>query len=215
MIVDFLASPETEQLLSTDTCGDATETCVRLQRWATDKSNVQDDVSSLKSTPQDKSVLNHNVQIGETSNNSVAVITLSSITVNDNGDNDDPPPYSAIALPNHVGWPYELFSFGNVYSTNGATCRVQIPLTPFQASLMPATNFHSQGTNGQHALLPMPITPERFFKLDCHRNSFASTSYVDNEIAEKIEDKKSRSKYRWSKFLIALRCVFFNRKIYY
>ncbi|XP_029658672.1 uncharacterized protein LOC115232750 isoform X1 [Formica exsecta] len=199
---DFLASPETEQLLSTDTCGDASETRVGLQRWSTDKSNVQGDVSSLKSTPQDKSVLNHNVQIGETSNNPVAVITLSSITVNDNGDNDNPPPYSAVALPNHAGWPYGLFSFGN---TNGATCRMQIPLTPFQASLIPATNFNSQGINGLHAL-PMPITPQRFFKLDCHRNSFASTSYVDNEIAEKTDDKKLR---RYGTILAAAAVIIF------
>ncbi|XP_070167640.1 uncharacterized protein [Polyergus mexicanus] len=165
-----------------------------------DKSNVQGDVSSLKSTPQDKSVLNHNVQIGETSNNPIAVITLSSITVNDNGDNDDPPPYSAIALPNHADWPYGLFSFGN---TNEATCRTQIPLTPFQASLIPATNFHSQGINGQRALLPMPITPERLFKLDCHRNSFASMSYVDNE---KTNDKKSR---RYGSILAAAAVIIF------
>lgn len=186
MIVDFLAISETEQLLSTDTCGEASE---RLQRWSTDKSYLQDDVTS--STSQDKSVLNHNVQIGETSSNPVTEITLSSIAINNNEDNDDPPPYSAIALPDHVGWPYGLFSFGNTYSTDEATCRVQIPLTPFQASLISTTDFHSQGINGQHALLPMPITPERFFKFQCDRNSFAPC--IDNEIAEKTEDKKSRS----------------------
>ncbi|CAL1680685.1 unnamed protein product [Lasius platythorax] len=207
---DFSASPETEQLLS-DTCGDASETYVRLQRWSTDKSYIQDDASSLRSTSQDKSVgLNRNVQIGETSNNPGAVITLS---VNDNGDNDNPPPYaaipppySAIALSNHAGWPYGLFSFGNTHSMDGTTCRVQIPLTPFQASLTPTTGFHSQGTNSQHVLLPMPITPERFFKLDCRRSSFVSTSYADNEIAEKINNKKSR---RYGAILVAAAVIIF------
>ncbi|XP_029172552.1 LOW QUALITY PROTEIN: uncharacterized protein LOC114941664 [Nylanderia fulva] len=181
---DFSTSPETEQLLSTDTCRDA---CVRFQRWSTDKSYLQGDASSSRSTPQDKSVQN-----GETSNNPGAVITLS---VN-NGDNDDPPPYtaipppySAITLPNHTGWPYGLFSFGNTHSTDETNSRMQIPLTPFEASLTPATDFHSQGTNGQHAL--MPLTSERFFKLGCRR-SLESTSYADNRIAEKTNDKKSR-----------------------
>ncbi|GAB1863931.1 hypothetical protein CAJAP_05010 [Camponotus japonicus] len=198
---DFLASSEAEQLLSTDTCGAASE---RLQRWSMDKSYRQDDVSLSKSTSQDKSALNHNVQIGETSSNPATVITLSSITVNDNADNDDPPPYSAIALPNHAGWPYGLFSFGNTYSTDEATCRVQIPLTPFQASLIPTTDFHFQGINGQHALLPMPIMPERFFKLQCDRNSFAP--YIDNGIAEKTDDKKSR---RYGAILVAAAVIIF------
>lgn len=183
---DFSASPETEQLLSTDTCRDVSE--ARLQQWSTDESYLQGDASSLRSTPQVKSV-----QIRETSNNPGAVITLS---VN-NGNNDDPPPYtaipppySAITLPNHAGWPYGLFSFGNAHSTNETNCRVQIPLTPFQASLTPTTGLHSQRTNDQHAV--MPLTPERFFKLNCRRSSFESTSYADNRIAEKTNEKKRR-----------------------
>ncbi|XP_072767176.1 uncharacterized protein [Anoplolepis gracilipes] len=209
---DFLASPETEQLLSNDTCGDTSATCVRLQRWSTDRSYVEGDVSSSESTSEGKSVLNHNVQISDNTDPSpVTVITLSSMTVNGNGDNDDPPPYaatpppySAIALPNHTHWPYGLFSFGNAYSTDEATCRVQIPLTPFQASLTPATDFQSQGTC-QHALLSMPMTmSERFFKLGCRRNSFVSTSY--NGIAEKTYDKKSR---RYGVILVAAAVIIF------
>lgn len=196
---DISAISETEQLLFTDTCG-ASE---RLQRWSTDKSYLQDDASSSKSTSQDKSVSNHDAQIGETSNNPITVITLSSITVNDE-DNDDPPPYSVIALPNHAGWPCGLFSFGNTYSTDEASYRMQIPLTPFQASLIPTTDFYSQGINGQHALLPMPMTPERFFKLRCDRNSFASD--INNGIAEKIDDKKSR---RYGAILVAAAVIIF------
>lgn len=184
-------------------CRDASEACVRLQQWSTDESYLQGDASSLRSTQ------NKSVQIGETSNNQGAMITLS---VN-NGDNDDPPPYtaipppySAITLPNHAGWPYGLFSFGNAHSTDETNCRVQIPLTPFQASLTPTTGFHSERTNDQYAL--MPLTSERFFKLNYHRSSSESTSYADN-IAEKSNDKK-RSEYQSLKFVIVLYCVFFN-----
>lgn len=202
MITDFSASPEIEQLLSAETRGDARDdTHVRLrpdERLSMNELYLQGGVSSSR---QDKSTaLNHNAHIGESSNNPTAVRTPS-IIANSNENNDDPPPYAAIlppyspiTQPNHIGWPYGLFSFGDSYSTDVTTRRMEIPLTPFQACLTPATSFHPEGINGQYA--SMPLMPYRFFKFGCHRNSFVPREMANDGIAEKIDDRKSRSEHQ-------------------
>lgn len=181
----------------------------------------QGDVSSSRLTPQDKFPrLDRNTEIGETSSDPAAVITSPSIIVSGNQENDDPPPYtavpppySAVTPPNHVGWPYGLFSFSDLYSPDKGTCRVEIPLTPFQASL-PATAFHPEEADGQHASLPPPLTPYRFFKFGSYMPRAASLS--DNEIAEKVDDTKSRSKHLvvWLNYISLLHHVSFNHDYY-
>ncbi|XP_012232482.1 uncharacterized protein [Linepithema humile] len=202
---DVPASPETEQLLA-DTHHDTSNPCMRLQSGT----RCQGDISSSRLMSQDKFPrLDRNTQIGEASSDLIAVIASPSIIVNDNQDNDDPPPYtaipppySAVTPPNHVGWPYGLFSFSDLYSPDRETCRVEIPLTPFQASL-PATAFHLEEIDGQHASHPMPLTPYRF-KFDSYMPRAKSLS--DNEIAEKVDDTKSR---RYGAILAAAAVIIF------
>lgn len=209
-ITDVTANPEIEQLLSSETGDDTSNARVRLQsdeRLSMNELYLQGDVSS---SLEDKSVaLNHNAHIKECSSSPTVVITPSSITANDNEDNDDPPPYaaipppySAITAPDHVTMPYGLFSFGDSYSTDGTTRRMEIPLTPFQACLPPAMSFHPEGINGQYTSYPMPLMPCRFFKFGCHRNSFGSRETAEDGIAEKIDDRKSRSEHQWLKIVI-------------
>lgn len=212
---DFSANPEIEQLLSVETRDNTPDICVKLQsdeRLSMNGLYLQGGVSSSRTSLQDKAAaLNHNAHIGESSNSSTAMITSSSVVVNVNGSNDDPPPYttipppySVITPPDHIGWPYGVFSFGDSYSTDGTTRRMEIPLTPFQTCLTPATGFHPEGINGQYASYPMPLTPYRFFKFGYHRNSFLSREH--NEIAEKIDDRKSR---RCGAILVAAAVIIF------
>jgi len=205
LIADFPASPETEQLLSVARAhGNTTDAHARLQpeeRRPSDKTHVQGDVSSSRTTSRDKLAgLNGNVsQVGETSDGTgVAAIRLPSIVAN-GGDrnNDDPPPYNAIPPPysviaplNHVSWPYEIFSFGHSYSTD----RAEMPLALFQVASPAPMDFHAEGGNEQ----PSFSTPYQFFKFGCRRSSVVpsreTSSLSDNGIAEKINDIKSRSK---------------------
>ncbi|XP_036138236.1 uncharacterized protein LOC105840746 isoform X2 [Monomorium pharaonis] len=212
--MDFSANPEIEQLLSTEARDNTPNTCVRQpdERLSMNELYLQGDVSSSRLSLQGKSTtLKNNTDIGESSSDTTTVTTPSSIIVN-NSSNDDPPPYveipppySAITPPNHIGWPYGLFSFGNSYSMDETTHRMEIPLTPFQACLTPATGFHSEGNNGQYPY-SMPLTPYRFFKFDCGRNSFVPRDTTDNEIAEKNDDKKSR---KFSTILVAAAVIIF------
>jgi len=203
-ITDFSANPEIEQLLSAETRDDTSNTYVRLQpneRLSINELYLQGGVSSSRLSLQDKSVALNNAHIGESSNGATAVVTSSSIVANDNESNGDdpppyaaiPPPYSAITPPDHIGLPYQLFSFGNSYSTDGMTHRMEIPFTPFQACLTSATDFHPEGIDGQYVSGSMPLT-YRFFKFDC-RNSFVPREATDDEIVEKIDDRKSRSEH--------------------
>ncbi|KAL2731842.1 protein BEAN1-like isoform X1 [Vespula squamosa] len=59
--------------------------------------------------------------------------TLPSIVVSDVDENDeDPPPYSAIVPPDHVGWPF-VFSTHIPYSVHATQpCITEPPLAPFQ-----------------------------------------------------------------------------------
>ncbi|EFN86976.1 hypothetical protein EAI_01306 [Harpegnathos saltator] len=213
---DLSANPETELLLSNRIHGDApTSTCVRAQpgerRAMDDEPCHRDGASSLSSsssssssssrpTSQDKSTgsSRNAQQVEEPSSNPVTPL---SITVNDAVENDDPPPYasilppySAIALSNHVGWPYGPFSFGDSYSTNPPPYRVEIPLAPFQTSRPSATAaFHPEETNCQHSSLPMPLMPYRFFKFG-YRGDWRETWLADGGVVEKIEDGRSRTR---------------------
>lgn len=219
-ITDFSANPEIEQLLSAEARDNTPNTCVRLQpdeRLSMNELYLQGGVSSSRSSLQGKSAaLNHNADIGESSSDPTAVITSSSVIAN-NESNDDPPPYAAIpppystiTSPDHIGWPYGLFSFGDSYATDGTTRRMEIPLTPFQACLTPAQGFYSEEINSQYAH-PVPLPPYQFFKFGCRRNSFVSREMANDEIAEKIDDRRSRSEHRWLKFMLLH--IFFNYKI--
>ncbi|KYN04361.1 hypothetical protein ALC62_05127 [Cyphomyrmex costatus] len=169
-------------------------------------------VSSSRLSLQDKSeALNLNTHIGESSSDSTSVVTSSLIIANSNESNDDPPPYTAIpppysmiTPPNHIGWSYGPFSFNNSYSM---THRTEIPLTPLQTRLTPATCFYPEGINGRYTSYPMPLTPYRF-KFDYHRNSLRGETVdsAGNEITEKIDDKKSR---RCSAILVAAAVIIF------
>jgi len=202
LIADFPASPETEQLLSAARAhGNTTDAHARLQpgeQWPSDKTHVQGDVSSSRTTSRDKPAgLNGNVsQVGETSNGTGVAIRLPSIVANGDQNNDDPPPYNAIPPPysviaplNHVSWPYEIFSFGHSYSTD----RAEMPLALFQVASPPPMDFHAEGGDEQSSF----STPYQFFKFGCRRSSVVpreTSSLSDNGIAEKINDIKSRSK---------------------
>lgn len=176
-------------MLSADARDDTSNTRVRLEpdeRLSMNELYLQGGVSS--SLQDDSATLAHNVHIEESSSSPTAVIIT-----NGNESNDDPPPYSAIKPPDHIGWPYGLFSFGNSYSTDGTT-PMEIPLTPFQTFptyLTPTTNLHSEIINGEYASYPMSLMPYQYFKFDYHRNSFVPREIVD----EKVDDKKSRSEH--------------------
>lgn len=82
------------------------------------------------------------------SSHGVTSATLPSIVVSDVDENDeDPPPYSAIAPPDHVGWPF-VFSTHIPYSVHATQpCITEPPLAPFQ-------------TPPPRPLpLPLPLTP--------------------------------------------------------
>ncbi|XP_071561328.1 uncharacterized protein [Temnothorax nylanderi] len=214
---DFSANPEVEQLLPSAEAGDDTPN-TRVRRLQPDERLSMNELylqGGVSSSFQDKSgSLNHNAHIGESSSGPTSVITPSSTTVaNGNESNDDPPPYatipppySAISPPDHIGWPYGLFSFGDSYSTDGTTRRMEIPLTPFQACLAPAASFHPEGINGQYASYPMPLMPYQFFKFGCRRSSFVPREMADDGIAEKIDDRKSR---RYGAILVAAAVIIF------
>lgn len=220
-ITDVTANPEIEQLLSTETGDDTSNTRVRLQsdeRLSMNELYLQGGVSS---SVQDKSVaLNHNAHVKECPSGPTVVITPSSIIANSNEDNDDPPPYVAIPPPystitasDHITMPYRLFSFGDSYSTDGTTRRMEIPLTPFQACLPSTMSFHPEGINGQYTSYPMPLMPYRFFKFGCRRNSFVSRETTEDEIAKKIDDRKSRSEHLWLKIVILTPYMFLIVKL--
>lgn len=206
LITDSSANSEIEQLLSGDERDNTPNTRVRLQPDERLSMNLQGGVSSSRSLHQENFAALNNEDIGESSSGSTAVITSSVIANNDNSDDPPPytaipPPYSAITPRDHIGWPYELFSFGDLYSTDGTTRRMEIPFTSFQACLTPATGFHPEGINSQY---PIPLTPYRFFKNG--GNSFVSRESIDDEIAEKSDDTRSR---RYGAMLAAVAVIIF------
>ncbi|XP_070518074.1 uncharacterized protein [Cardiocondyla obscurior] len=202
---DISAIPEVEQLLSAEARNNVPNTLQQPnERLSMNELYLQGDVSS---SFQDKSTtLNHNAHVQGNSSDPMAVIVR-----NDNENNDNPPPYtaipppySAITLSEHIGWPYGLFSFGD--TANGTARRMEIPLTPFQACLPPATSFHPEGINGQYSSYPMPLMSYQFFKFGCGRNSLVPRETTDDGIAEKIDDRKSR---RYGAILVAAAVIIF------
>ncbi|XP_011063005.1 PREDICTED: uncharacterized protein LOC105151155 isoform X1 [Acromyrmex echinatior] len=196
---DFSTNPESEQLLSVEACDNSPDTCVRVQpdeQLSMNELCIQG-VSSSRSLLQDKSAaLNLNTHIGESPSGLTTVVTSSLITASGNESNDDPPPYAAITPPNHTGWPYGLFSFNDSYFTDGTTHRMEIPLTPFQTHLIPVTGFQPEGINGRYRSYPMSLTTRyQFLKFGCYRNSLwrETMDAADDEITEKIYDKKTRT----------------------
>ncbi|XP_031828037.1 uncharacterized protein LOC116425020 [Nomia melanderi] len=112
--------------------------------------------------------------------------------VNAERNDDDPPPYTAIAPPNHVGWPFD-FS-GIPYSA--ASCRSGSPLRPFQP-LAPTSGptFDPEGPDGQHTSISMPLMPCRLFKFGSHRSIFAQTLPFSDNISVSKDSQRRTRKY--------------------
>lgn len=119
--------------------------------------------------------------------------TLPSTTVDEVVRNDDdPPPYSPIAPPNHVGWPFD-FS-GNRYSAYNTTTYTA-PLAPFQTSLTsPGFGFHTERAE-EHASISMPC---RLFMFGSRRSLFPhdGPTFTDNiSINKEDNESTTRSEY--------------------
>lgn len=196
-------------MLSDRAHGGTSDAHVRLQaeeRWRTsDEAYLQSGVSSSRSTlARDRLAgLNDVSRIGQVPDNSASVATRlpSSVGADDRGHrDDDPPPYTANPPPNHIGWPYGIFSLDHAYTGNGraAPGRAEVSLALFQDTPTASTGFQPGGGScSQHASsFATPLTPYQFSKFGCRANSvlLRETSFPDNEIAEKIDDTKSRSK---------------------
>ncbi|XP_020278943.1 uncharacterized protein LOC109852314 [Pseudomyrmex gracilis] len=198
---DFPVSPETEQLLSGHVCGESSNT----------HAGLLSEISGISTLQNRFGGLSRNAQSGEIGGNQVAVFP---VTVNNNESNDDPPPYSAIpppysaiAPPDYISCqPYGLFSFGNRYSAESPSYRVEIPLTSFQTSL--TAGFHPEVTDGQqHTSYPSTtLTPYRFFKFNGNSSVSREISFTDNGIVEKVDDKKTR---RYGTILVAAAVIIF------
>lgn len=125
--------------------------------------------------------------------------TLPSTTVDEVVRNDDdPPPYSPIAPPNHVGWPFD-FS-GNRYSAYNATTYTTAPLAPFQTSLTsPGFGFHTERAE-EHASISMPLMPCRLFMFGSRRSLFPhdGPTFTDNISVNKEDNhERTRSEYTY------------------
>lgn len=133
--------------------------------------------------------------------------TLPSTTVDEVVRNDDdPPPYSPIAPPNHVGWPFD-FS-GNRYSAYNTTTYTA-PLAPFQTSLTsPGFGFHTERAE-EHASISMPC---RLFMFGSRRSLFPHDGpmFTDNISINKEDNERTRSEYTLcvSKIYIYKTCHF-------
>ncbi|XP_043796173.1 LOW QUALITY PROTEIN: uncharacterized protein LOC122716815 [Apis laboriosa] len=134
--------------------------------------------------------------------------TLPSTTVDEVVRNDDdPPPYSPIAPPNHVGWPFD-FS-GNRYSAYNATTYTTAPLAPFQTSLTsPGFGFHTERAE-EHASISMPLMPCRLFMFGSRRSLFPhdGPTFTDN-ISVNKEDNHERT-HRYGAILIGAAVIIF------
>ncbi|KAG7187710.1 hypothetical protein KM043_016766 [Ampulex compressa] len=117
---------------------------------------------------------------------------------------DDPPPYTAIAPPNHVGW---SFDFSIPYSTHDAAPhRPEAPLAPFQGSL--DANLHPDVSGGQHTSISLPLTPYRIFKFGSHRSLFVQgdVPFPDGATACKTDGRPSR---KYGAILVAAAVIMF------
>ncbi|KZC04903.1 PREDICTED: uncharacterized protein LOC107193272 [Dufourea novaeangliae] len=129
-------------------------------------------------------------------------IAVPSIVVEGVEDNDDdPPPYTAIAPPNHVGWPYD-FS-GIPYST-----RTPPSLAPFQTIPTTATGHHLEGQDGQHTSISVPLMPCRLFKFGSHRSLFAHRGLPFTDNISTCKDNHGRTR-RYGAILVAAAVILF------
>ena len=150
------------------------------------------------------------IESGAARDPSNGLAMVPSIMVDDvDGNDDDPPPYTAIAPPNHVGWPFE-FS-GIPYSArNAGSCKAEVPLAPFQPALAtPGLAFHPEGADGQqHTSISMPLMPCRLFKFGSHRSLFPhrGLSFTDNISASKDGHGRTR---RYGAILVAAAVIIF------
>lgn len=144
-----------------------------------------------------------------------------SIVVEDaEGNNDDPPPYTAIAPPNHVGWPF-VFS-GIPYSFCSATpCGANASLASFQPlastptpmpTPTPTTTSGSalrpEGTDGHQASISMPLMPCRLFKFGSHRSLFGHRGLPFSDNISVSKDGRGRTR-RYGAILVAAAVIIF------
>nr|XP_033340737.1 uncharacterized protein LOC117228837 [Megalopta genalis]XP_033340738.1 uncharacterized protein LOC117228837 [Megalopta genalis]XP_033340739.1 uncharacterized protein LOC117228837 [Megalopta genalis] len=158
---------------------------------------------------------------GAPSRDPAAGLAVPSIVVEDaEGNDDDPPPYTAIAPPNHVGWPF-VFS-GIPYSFCGTTpCRANAPLASFQPlaptptpmpTPAPTTTSGSalrpEGTDGQQASISVPLMPCQLFKFGSHRSLFGHRGlpFSDNISVSKGGHGRTR---RYGAILVAAAVIIF------
>lgn len=136
--------------------------------------------------------------------------TVPSVVVeNAERNDDDPPPYAAIAPPNHVGWPYG-FS-GIPYSGCAATpCRAAeaAPLASFQTALTSGSVLHPEGQDGQHASISSPLMPCRLFKFGSHRSLFAHRGLPVSDNISVSKDGHGRTR-RYGAILVAAAVIVF------
>ncbi|XP_076285909.1 uncharacterized protein LOC143211803 [Lasioglossum baleicum] len=140
-------------------------------------------------------------------------LTVPSIVVEDvEGNDDDPPPYTAIAPPNHVGWSYD-FS-GIPYSLCSTTsCRASLapfqPLAPMPTSTStPGSAFRPEGPDGQHTSIPMPLMSYRLFKFGSHRSLFGHRGLPFQDNISVSKDGNGRSR-KYGAILVAAVVIIF------
>ncbi|KAK2585719.1 hypothetical protein KPH14_010332 [Odynerus spinipes] len=170
------------------------------------------------------------------SSHGVTSTTLPSIVVSDVDENDeDPPPYSAIAPPDHVGWPF-VFSTHIPYSVHATQpCITEPPLAPFQtpsplplplpltpttaaalaspipslqaSTLQPPPTYRVEPPSLDRPTPTLSLTPYRFFKFGSHRSLFSHrTSIFDNASTGKEVQGRSR---RYGAILVAAAVIVF------
>lgn len=122
--------------------------------------------------------------------------TLPTIVIEDvSGNEDDPPPYSAIVPPNHLGWPFN-FTASPYSACTTTNCRTDAaPLADFQTNLTPpSSGFHPEGTENQHASISMPLMPYRLFMFGSRRSLFThgGLPFSDNISVRKDGNRRTR-----------------------
>ncbi|XP_078042560.1 uncharacterized protein LOC144472956 [Augochlora pura] len=157
-----------------------------------------------------------------------AALAVPSIVVEDaEGNDDDPPPYTAIAPPDHVGWPF-VFP-GIPYSFCSTTpCRANASLASFQplattptplpptSTLTPTTpttlttgsGLRPEGSDGQQASISMPLMPCRLFKFGSHRSLFGHRGLPFTDNISVSKDGRGRTR-RYGAILVAAAVIIF------
>nr|XP_034173793.1 uncharacterized protein LOC117601278 isoform X2 [Osmia lignaria] len=117
-------------------------------------------------------------------------ITLPNTPV-DHATDDDPPPYSDIVPPNHIGWTYDFSAIPYSACTSTPCRQTEVPLASFQTS---GSCFHPEGTDSQHTSIPMPLMSCRLFMFGSHRSLFSHSNlpFSDNISISKDSQGKTR-----------------------